>query len=143
MSRLFTTRRICFILLLGAGFGAGCGGPASVATVPVTGKVTLDGQPVTSGQVSFFAADAKAGVGLCTGIIDANGEYKIFSDGKPGAPLGKYKVMVMPSMVPPTGGGALARPQNDKYSDAKSTTLSVEVVSSPAPGAYDLKMTTK
>jgi hypothetical protein len=141
MSRLFTTRRICFIVFLGAGFGAGCGGPPPVATVPVSGKVTVEDQPVTAGQVSFSAADGKVGAGLCTGTIGATSEYKISSDGKPGAPLGKYKVTVTPSMVPPTGGGAPALPYNAKYSSAKSSPLSIEVVSSPAPGAYDLKLT--
>ncbi len=102
MSRPFATTKACFILLL----SVGCGGPAAVATVPVSGKVTLDGQPVISGQVSFAAADDKVGAGLCTGIIGADGEYKISSDGKPGAPLGKYKVTVTPSMTPPVSGGS-------------------------------------
>jgi hypothetical protein len=110
--------------------------------VPVSGKVTVDDKPVTAGQVSFFAADEKVGAGLCAGTIGANGEYKVFSEGKTGAPLGKYKVTVTPSMVPPTGGGAApATPYNSKYSDSKATPLSLEVVSSPAAGAYDLKLT--
>jgi hypothetical protein len=137
MSRLCTTWRICFILFL----VVGCGGPASVATVPVSGKVTVDGQAVTSGQVSFIAVDEKVGAGLCTGTISASGEYKISSDGKPGAPLGKYKATVTPLMAAPTGGGAPALPYNAKYSSVKSSPLSIEVVSSPAPGAYDLKLT--
>jgi hypothetical protein len=136
MSRPFATTKACFILLL----SVGCGGPPAVATVPVSGKVTLEGQPVSSGLVSFAAADDKVGAGLCTGIIGADGEYKISSDGKPGAPLGKYKVTVTPSMTPPPASGAPPSPFNARYMSSTSTPLVIEVVSNPAAGAYDLKL---
>lgn len=135
MSRPFATTKACFILLL----SVGCGGPPAVATVPVSGKVTLEGQPVSSGLVSFAAADDKVGAGLCTGIIGADGEYKISSDGKPGAPLGKYKVTVTPSMTR-TRGDFPSPPFNARYMSSKSTPLVIEVVSNPAAGAYDLKL---
>ena len=32
----------------------GCGGPEGPATVTVTGSVSLDGKPVTSGQIIFY-----------------------------------------------------------------------------------------
>ncbi len=103
-------QRIDLLFFLSAGLAAGCGGPTSVATLPVNGKVTVDGKPVTSGQVSFIALDEKIGAGLCTGTISAGGEYKISSDGQPGAPLGNYKVTVTPPMVPPSGGAAAPPP---------------------------------
>src|ERR1700722_7858539 len=126
MSRPFATTKACFILFL----GVGCGGPPAVATLPVSGKVTVDGQPITSGQVSFTAADDKIGAGLCTGSIGADSAYKISSDGKPGAPPGKYKVTVTPSMAPPTGGGVRPLlPYNASYSNPQLTPLVIEVVS--------------
>jgi hypothetical protein len=135
MSRPFATTKACFILF----FGVGCGGPPAVATRPVSGKVTVDGRPATSGQVSFAAADDKVGAGLCTGIIGVDGEYKISSDGKLGAPPGKYKVTVTPSMTR-TGGDFPSPPFNARYMSSKSTPLVIEVVNKPVSGAYDLKL---
>jgi hypothetical protein len=136
MSRLFATLQTCLILFL----SAGCSDPSTVATVPVSGKVTVDGRPIASGQVSFTAADDKVGAGLCTGSIGADSAYKISSDGKPGAQPGKYKVTVTPSMVPPAGGVRPPLPYNASYSNPQLTPLVIEVVSNPAAGAYDLKL---
>jgi hypothetical protein len=112
-----------------------------VPQVPVSGQVTVDGQPVTSGQVSFIptSTDAPA-VGPSGGTIDSSGKYTIHTDGRAGAPLGKYKVTVNPSMVP-TGDGKMPQaPFNSIYSSPRTTTLEVEVVANPASGAYDLKL---
>lgn len=137
MSRLLS-RPVC-LFLLGAAFGAGC--KPSVSVTPVSGKVTLNGQPVASGQVSLLPLEEKPGAELSAGQIDSSGEYKIYTAGKEGAPLGQYKVTVTPSMMPMGGTKAPPRPFPAKYSDTKDTPLRIEVVSSPAPGAYDLKMT--
>ena len=141
MNRLFSTRRVCMVLFFGAGLAGGCGGPPPVVTVPVSGKVTVDGQPATTGQVSFLNVEDKTGAGLCAGTIGANGEYQVFTDGKPGAPVGKYKVTVTPSMVPQAGGPPPAPPYNARYSNSQATPLTIEVKSSAAAGAYDLKLT--
>jgi len=111
----------------------GCGGP-TVKTVPVSGKVTVGGQPAPDGNVSFVpvsAGDSK--VGAPAGQIK-NGEYTVSTAGKPGAPEGKYKVTVHGSMVP-TGGKPPAS-FNRIYSDAKTTPLTIDVPSSN----YDLKL---
>jgi hypothetical protein len=110
----------------------------------VRGKVMVDNKPVTGGQVSFIPAtvDDKARFAPPSGQIDANGIYELFTDGKAGAPAGKYNVMVTPSMVPdPAAKGMPKAPFNDKYRDAKKSGLQVDVSASPAPGAYDLKLT--
>jgi hypothetical protein len=108
----------------------------------VSGKVTLDGQPVTSGQVSYVPLDEKAAAaGMSAGSIDSNGGYKIFTAGKEGAPLGRYKVTVTPSMVPTGDPKAPTTPYSRKYSNFKETPLEKEVVNGPAPGAYDLQLT--
>ena len=148
MSRFLFSRRSPLVLLLGAALAAGCGG-SSVKLVPVSGKVTVGGQPVTSGQVSFLPATegegvhakAAAGSAPASGQIEANGEYKLFTNGKEGAPPGKYKVIVTPSMVPTGGTKAPTTPYNAKFSDAKLTNLTKEVVSGAPAGAYDLALT--
>jgi hypothetical protein len=138
-----TVRRVGLAVLLGAAFCAGCGGPAAVVIAPVGGKVTLDGAPVASGQVSFLPADQSEGAaGMSAGAIDANGEYKIFTAGKSGAPPGKYTVTVTPLMVPAPGATAAPiAPFNAMYSNVGKTPLHFEVVNSPEPGRYDLKLT--
>jgi hypothetical protein len=121
----------------------GCGGkPPPPKNVPVSGTVTLDDQPLTSGQVSFIpVSDKQPTGGLSAGTIDS-GKYTIFTGGKEGAPVGSYKVTVTPQMIPSQGGGA---PQQfpAKYQDASKTVLKIEVVENAAPGAYDLKLKTK
>jgi hypothetical protein len=126
---------------------AGCG-QGGQALVPVTGKVTVAGQPLSGGHVSLFPytgqpvqGPTEGAGGLSTGTIDSSGTYSISTDGRSGAPVGKYKVTVNPTMIP-TGDGKMPQaPFNSKFSDAKKTTLIIEVVGNAAPGAYDLKLT--
>jgi len=57
---------------------AGCSGPPLPALIPVKGTVTVDGKPVTSGQVSFFAlvVDDTTKFAPPSGTIDSNGNYQ-------------------------------------------------------------------
>jgi len=137
----FLSPRLLGPLVLGL-LVVGCG-KSSIKVEPVRGKVTVDGQPVTSGQVSLLPTTQDKDTGnLSAGTIDTSGEYKIFTAGKEGAPAGKYKVTVTPSMVPMTGATtAPTTPFNAKYRDAKTTPLEINVVANPAAGAYDLKLT--
>ena len=67
---------------------------------------------------------------------------------KTGAPPGWYKVVVTATTtdvnVPPGKRRDHPRPKSlvaAKYGQAKTSELAVEVVESPIPGAYDLKLT--
>ncbi|MCI0457725.1 MAG: hypothetical protein L0Z62_12205 [Gemmataceae bacterium] len=132
-------------VLLGSLLLAGCGGGSDLPPmVPVKGKVTVEGKPVTSGQVSFLplAVDKDRKVPSSSGTIDASGNYEIFTGGKAGAPLGKYKVAITPSMVPVEGTKKPPKaPFNPRYQDPAKTKLEIEVVNNPSAGAYDLKLT--
>jgi hypothetical protein len=139
MSRWLNTPRACLFFLLGTVAAAGCKPPLP-PMAPVKGKVTLDGQPVTSGQVSFVPADEKTGAGESAGTIGADGAYEIHTAGQSGAPLGKYKVTVTPDMSKAMQGG-MTMPFPQKYGDPRNTPLQVEVINSPEQGRYDLKMT--
>jgi hypothetical protein len=79
-------------------------------------------------------------VPLSAGTIDGSGNYEIFTGGKTGAPLGKYKVVVTPSMVPMQGGGAPAAKIDQKYMVPNQTPLSIDVVQGAKEGQYDLKL---
>ena len=77
-------------LAAGVFLAAGCGGPDAVS-----GKVTVRGQPVTSGMVTFVGADNKEAVGTIT----ADGTYRITAP-----PRGAVRVTV--KALPGLGGGA-------------------------------------
>ncbi len=71
-------------------FGCGSGGPA---TYLVTGKVTLDGQPLPNVNVAFFPSDSK--LPSSGGVADSQGVYKLTTaSGTAGAVAGKHKVAV-------------------------------------------------
>jgi len=133
----------CALLL-----GAGCSGSKGPKLVPVSGKVTLNNQPLPGGVVNFHPDSSKGNTGKhhAVGTIDSSGTYKLTTDGKEGAPPGHYKVTVA-TEVPP---GANVKPGemppklpaiSTKYKILEQTPLSIEVVESPAAGAYDLKVT--
>lgn len=73
---------------------SGCGGPSRPS---VDGHVTLDGQPLEQGSISFIPTGTTQGP--LTGSIIADGEYHI--DSASGPVVGQYKVEIRASM--PTG----------------------------------------
>src|SRR5579875_2419117 len=147
MDCLLSVRLVYLVALAALGLVPGCGKKLPSLT-PVTGKVTVGGQPLTAGQVTLtpdagIAADKSETptAGLSAGQIDSTGAYKIFTSGKPGAPPGKYKVTVTPSMVPSSGAKtAPAFGFDHKYANPRDTPLRIEVVPNAAPDAYDLKL---
>lgn len=122
----------------------GCGGGSSAKLTPVEGKVTVNGAPLTSGAVTFHPDTTKGNSTphIPVGNIDAQGSYKLMSATEEGAPLGWYKVTVS-AQEPIDPQNPYAPPKyliNPKFSDVGASGLAVEVVQSPAAGAYDLKL---
>lgn len=119
---------------------AGCGAGAA-KVVPVEGGATLGGQPISSGTVTLkplAATDAPPTVGTIK-----DGQYTLVTGAQTGAPLGKYKVTVNVT-VPSNPDDPYSLPKSlvpKKYTDPSTTDLEIEVVASPAAGAYDLKLT--
>jgi hypothetical protein len=104
---------------------------------PVKRTVTVDGQPVTGGQIAFVPTDKEKQQPLSAGQIDASGNYEIFTGGKPGAPDGRFKVTISPSMVPAEGAkGMPTTSYNSIYSDGNKTPLQVDVPQGP----FDFKL---
>ena len=85
-------------LLVVLPLGGGCAGGGAV---PVSGRVTLDGQPLAGAHVSFQplasggSAGASAGSGSY-GITGADGTYTLrLADGdRPGAVVGQHRVEI-------------------------------------------------
>jgi hypothetical protein len=134
----------CALLLAGLlGSTLGCGNEATL--YPVSGKVTVNGKALTSGSVRYVPDKAKGNTfgGEPVGEINDQGEYTLNHMGKPGAPLGAYKIIVT-STGATTSDNTSVKAQNTvraNYSDVKTTSLAAEVVKEPAAGAYDLKLT--
>lgn len=81
---------VCLFWL--AGF-VGCGSETEVDTVPVTGKVTLDGEPV-EGAVVTFVPDIPKGR-TAAGRTDRRGVYTLMTiEPGDGALPGGYRIMV-------------------------------------------------
>lgn len=105
---------LCFVMTLSllTAFG-GCGGSDKPDTVPVSGKVTLDGVPVDGASV-MFRPEGPGRPG--TAMTDGNGMYSLSSYGEPndGAVPGVYTVAVIkiggPGAFALTGS---APPQSD------------------------------
>jgi len=119
---------------------SGCGKSAKLT--PVSGRVTMNGKPLTSGFVNFRPNKTKGNTfgGEPIGEINAQGEYTLQTMGKPGAPLGAYKVTVSVTGAT-TEDNTKATPKsliNPTYTNPDTTPLEVEVVAEPKSGAYDL-----
>ena len=126
----------------------GCGGPDYGKLVPVSGKVMKGTTPMTSGVVMYLpeGTSDKKKVVSPKGAIQSDGTYVLQTEGKEGAPLGKYKVVIQPlpkeevqmtnpsKFVPPQPGTT----ETPKYQNVQETPFTKEVVEGASPGAYDI-----
>jgi hypothetical protein len=154
----------CGLLIM----ASGCGGPSLGKLVPVEGKVTLpDGTLPSDGQVVFYPIDrdpdAKPQI-FVRGPIKEDGSYSLFTNGQPGVPEGKYRVVLMkgsrqdvkkPDWLkapakhmsqpgqqrgPASSQWGAWRQVSAKYFSQQKTPLEVEVVENKPEGGYDLKL---
>ena len=125
----------------------GCGGPS---LYPVSGKVLVDGEPLTRGFVVFHPDDDRpmAGADLPRGELDKNGVYELRSGEKIGAPPGKYRVVIVAQDLNTRAPDARSavhpepKPLIDRlYFDPEKTPLKAEVKQDAAQGDYDQKVT--
>jgi len=104
---------------LAATTGCGDGRPARV---PVSGRVLIDGKPLTHGYVRFAPADSRAS----TGQLDANGRFALtcFDPGD-GAVIGLHKVSVMAQE--PIGQETIKWHAPKMYADPELSKLTQEI----------------
>lgn len=139
--------RLVLVAALAWATGAGCG--RTDAVYPVKGRVTVNGQPLQAagGGVAFIPDKDK---GNNTpheprGALTPDGTYELTTAGKPGAPPGWYKVLVLAQAESPAGN-PYAPPKYVvpvSYTKAEQTPVSVEVVAKPGPNAYDIDVVRK
>ncbi len=83
----------CALMSLGIAGCSGGGGEAEPELVPVSGTVTLDGDPVEGVSVMFG--------GVSLGTSDETGHYELSYQGKkPGVPVGSHVVMCEKWVMP-------------------------------------------
>jgi hypothetical protein len=108
---------MCFLAL------AGCGAYES----SVSGKVTLDGEPLKSGTVVFYPASG--GGAAAYGSVQADGSYTLDTGASGGLAAGEYMVTVVATTGPQPGFlfGKMLTPE--RYGNVKTTDLKFTVKS--------------
>lgn len=129
-------RALCLSLLVLTGFSLGCGSGYNLH--PVTGKVTLDGAPLSGATVTLKPlAEGKP----ATGTADANGVYTITDmrpDAGPGAEPGEYRVGILwykatgPDLSQMTGESSGYKPEEE----SKAARNTVQGPKTDLPVAY-------
>lgn len=114
--------------------GCGAGGPT---TYPVTGKITIKGQPAKDIRLTFSPVDPQGE--SATGVVNADGTYSLSTgiQGAPGAIPGKYKVVIAADLskvdMSAAYSGAKGPPQapespaGKEYESAQTSPKEVEV----------------
>lgn len=130
----------------------GCGGSANLPdTVPVSGRVTLNGKPLTTASVTFIPTGMTRGEGGF-GTTDQEGCYELtYLRGSVGVPVGEYRVVIN-KRVMPDGSDADEGPDvapiesqarellHPKYSNEQHSTLSATVPE--GGGSVDFELST-
>jgi hypothetical protein len=121
---------------------AGCGTSDTGRLVPVAGKVTVDSKPLSTGSLVFKPDAAKGNAAKFepSGTIGGDGAYSLFTKEKPGAPIGWYKVGIVAQQASANDPYVMKSLVPERYNDADTSGLEIEVVASPAPSTYDLKL---
>ena len=131
----------------------GCGGGSS-GLYEAKGKVTYKGAPVAGASVTFQHSEGQ----VSSGTTDAQGEFKLVTFGRPGAPLGQYTVGVRKSeasegavaapkpedMIKMMKGKSIPRPKEElpaKFSAPQTSGLSAAVTTDATKNVFtfDLK----
>jgi hypothetical protein len=133
---MFSIRRA--VLFLGVlSLLVGCGGASTPKTVDVKGKVSLDGAPMPSGQVSFDPVD---GTPPATINVTGGSFAGKASAGKRTVRISSYKKMPQKA----TGPGAEAESEQNiipaKYNSESTQTVEVK---DPGPNEFEFKVTSK
>ena len=90
-----------WVCCLAMGLVAGCGGEDGPTYATVTGKVTMDGEPIKVGSVIFIPSGETKGP-ASSGAIKEDGTYEILGPSGKGVVTGTHKVMLV---CPEEGSG--------------------------------------
>lgn len=120
----------------------GCGGGSDVPileTQPTKGTLTLNGKPYGPASVQLIPqTPGEENTRSVTGTVDASGNISFTSyEVGDGAPVGSYKVVVMPGMQ-----GGPPEPIPNVYKSESTTTLTATIAeaTADAPNQVNLEM---
>lgn len=124
---------------------AGCG--QGETTIPVKGKVLVDGLPLTVGTVIFTPDAAKGNTSLHEprGKLDANGVYQVYqTKDREGVAPGWYKISISAQRLTDAKDPySYASVIPTKFARPDTSGLALEVVDKPAQGAYDITLSAR
>ncbi len=127
-------------LAVGVAALVGCGGNGRPKTVPISGRVTIDGQPPgESGKLFFTCTQPAEGYANrpASGSFDVDGNYRVMSwEPDDGLVPGHYTVNLMPADM-----SATKIPT--KYHQSGTSGLEVDVPIDDGPITFDIPVLTK
>lgn len=131
MNRLFAA--VCLLVMLVC-IGCDSGPPLG----SVSGKVTMDGQPMENVLVTFVP---EQGGRAATGKTDASGQYELIYLTHKGALVGKHKVTVttLQEAKKPVSEMRSDSPEYQKYLKESQDDYNKAVVREPIPERYNAK----
>jgi hypothetical protein len=130
------------ITLLAAVAGCG-GGGGTISTAPVSGVVTLNGEPLANASISFQPIASGNPGPPSSDKTDEEGNFTLhFADGKEGAVVGKHKVLISTRKMAPSGPNSDSEVEVEKELVPRSYLESPPVFDVPKEGtdnaAFDL-----
>ena len=164
MNRTGETLVLSFVLSITL-WSVGCGGPDNAAElaflkdlVPATGRVTLDGKPLSGATVTFVPDITVEGGRMATALTDADGVYELITsvpavtpEESKGALPGEYVVVISRIAMP--DGAPIPEDVTDeadflakgaiqfvpeKHTDPETTTLKATVAPPKAENNFEL-----
>jgi len=131
----FSLRRAmaCCVCAIACFLSLGCNrGEPVPELMPVTGKVTFQGNPLADASISFVFADEdikKPARVRPAARTDEQGEYSLAWNELDGAPAGNYQIMII-AFKPGTDGDSEVKPESlipEKYNSPKTSGLTAAV----------------
>ena len=112
--------------------------------IPVEGVVTLDGQPLTSGAISFRPTQGNLTLHHPTGSIEPNGRFQLYVGSRAGAPPGFYKVVIFANEEQADERGVhpgMPKTLIDRrYNAPQTTPLSAEIAPQMQSASFDFDL---
>jgi hypothetical protein len=129
---MLRSRFSCLLLALTCVAALGCG---SELPSTVSGKVTLDGAPLTKGTVTF----APQGEGrIAYGEIDSSGNYTVRTLNDQGMQVGEYNVTIIATGEAPASDIPPPLLTPAKYANAQTSGFTASV--KPGPNTFNFAL---